>query len=331
MDIERFRIAIDLVALLPSSATMPATSGRVLRQIDAPSGATILHAAELPGMANEGSRPAIAIVAAGSTAHWRRASIHYSVDDGTTWIPAGTTAAPGVVGAVAAGAGAAPATLEDRRHTIELLLAHDGMMLTSADAAARDRGENLALVGDELLQFGTVRQIGPRRWRVSDLWRGRRGTLPAPISAGARFVLIEPDALLSIAPDAAVGARVRVMARGVGDDSGVEEAVVLDGASILPPAPVRLSARIADGVLTLQWRRRSRTDWSWRDEVNTLLGEEREAYQVTITTAASEPCHVATARPELVVPLATLGSAPVHVAVRQIGNNGASRAALLTL
>ena len=46
----------------------------------------------------------------------------------------------------------------------------------NADANALMAGANLALVGDELLQFGRAEQLGPGRFRLSRLLRGRRGT-----------------------------------------------------------------------------------------------------------------------------------------------------------
>ncbi|MBN8839788.1 MAG: hypothetical protein J0I25_06260, partial [Sphingomonadales bacterium] len=65
-------------------------------------------------------------------------------------------------------------------------------------AAALDRGVNLALVGDELLQFGVAEQLAARRWRLRDLWRGRRGTAATAHAAGDRFVLIEAESALVV-------------------------------------------------------------------------------------------------------------------------------------
>ncbi|MFL0586682.1 phage tail protein [Sphingomonas olei] len=330
VEIERFAVTIELVALPPPVVALPAASGRVLRQVDVPAGQTIVHVAELPAMMGEGAGPTIAVVAAGSTPHWRRAMIHHSIDDGASWTAAGATPAAGTIGTIVAAASAAPATLVDRRTVIEVSLAHDGMMLTSMDAAGLDRGGNLALVGDELLQFGSVEQVGACRWRLSDLWRGRFGTTPALLAPGDRFVILEREAMLRILPLTGAGGTVRVMARGVGDEQGVEAAVRLTGAASLPLAPVHLSADIREGALALRWRRRSRVDWWWCDHVDVPLGEEREAYEVTVTTAIASHI-VVTAVPYVTVPLSALNGAPLRAAVRQIGSLGASSPATLTL
>ncbi len=133
-----------------------------------------------------------------------------------------------------------------------------------ADAAALDRGVNLALVGDELLQFGVAEQLRARRWRLRELWRGRRGTAAAAHATGDRFVLIEAESALVVSLAALPGQAARVAAEAAGD--AAEIVAVLSGASILPPAPVALAAvNRSDGGATINWRRRARTGWRWRD------------------------------------------------------------------
>src|SRR3546814_11488239 len=60
--------------------------------------------------------------------------------------------------------------------TLFRALAGAEVTLSNAGDALLDGGANLALVGDELLQFGRAEQIDATRWRLSRLWRGRRGT-----------------------------------------------------------------------------------------------------------------------------------------------------------
>jgi hypothetical protein len=330
--LERHQVALDLVALAPAALpALAASPGRVLRAPDNPIGATILHAAELPPMGEFVlGAPSVTIVAAGTGAGWRRAALQYSVDDGASWSPAGGTAAAGIVGSVIAAVPAGPATIADRVAVIRVKLAHGAMVLGDADAAALDRGANLALVGDELVQFGRARMIGAGAWELSDLWRGRRGTVPAPTAVDARFVLIEQAAARLLAVHAAPGGRVLLYASGAGDMVPASAEVVLSGASILPPAPVRLrAAAVAEGTM-LQWRRRSRTDWRWSDGVDAALGEEAEAYLVKVTQAGGETATFETSTPSLLLD-AQYVSAGTTVSVRQRGTHGVSAAAEIIL
>ena len=330
VSVERYAVTLDLVALAPPILATSATSGRVVRAPDAPAGATILHAFEIPPLIGDApSRPSVTIAAAGTSAGWRRATLQYSVDEGRSWIAAGGTAAPAIVGQLSATLAAGPATLVDARNAIHVTLAHAAMTLANADPAALDSGANLALVGNELLQFGSAEPLGGAAWRLTRLWRGRRGSTPEPILGGTRFVLLDGDSALALPVDAAIGSRISLLASGVGDVVPVENVCVLSGASVLPPSPVRLAGMAIEGVLTLTWRRRSRVDWRWRDAVDAMRGEEREGYRVTIATSAAE--HVfETTEPRADIALAAIDGALVRVTVRQIGSHGLSPAAILT-
>ncbi len=63
--------------------------------------------------------------------------------------------------------------------------------------------------------------LGDRRFRLSRLLRGRRGTEWAAggHAAGEAFTLIEPDSLVVLeAPAGSIGGEARVLATGIGDD-----------------------------------------------------------------------------------------------------------------
>lgn len=318
---------LTLVPLETASLPARATSGRVSGAADETIGRTILAAFETPGLDDVPvSAPRLTIATAGAGAGWRRAALLYSLDDGASWIAAGATAAPAAIGVVEAVPLPAPATLMDRHGAFVVALAHDGMDLGDADAAALDRGVNLAMVGGELVQFGSAVPLGGGRWRLTRLLRGRRGTEAATAPVGSRFVLLEREAARSIElPVSAIGREIRVMASGVGDDEPVEQRCVIGGTSVVPPSPVHL--RI-DGTM-LRWVRRSRAGWRWSDGVDAPLGEESEAYRVTIEGPGGARV-VDCAAPQLELAAAER-VAGTTIGVRQIGIFGGSMAATLVL
>ena len=319
--LEAMVLTLDLVRLGGAVAATAASSGRVLASPDAAAGRTIVHAVELPALGDELlAAPRVLVAAAGTGAGWRRAALLYSIDGGGRWIAAGSTALPAAIGTVAVPPRVAGSALRDLAGTIEVELAHDAMTLADADDAGLDAGANLALVGDELLQFGRAEPISPTRWRLSRLLRGRRGTEAAAglQTIGDRFVLIEPEALVAIdLPLSAIGGQVAVMASGIGDDDGpVRVDVPVTGASVLPPSPVHL--RIDAAGSTLHWARRSRAGWRWIDGADAPLGEERESYRIDFADGASA---------EPVAPSLAIGAAALPVRIRQRGTNGLSHAA----
>jgi hypothetical protein len=333
VSIEGMVTTLGLVPLVAASLPASATSGRVSGAVDAVVGATILQAFEVPGLDEAPlSAPRMTVVAAGSGAAWRQAALLYSIDDGVSWVTAGATAAPAVLGTVAVVAPGGLATLVDMRGAFEVTLVHAEMELGDADAAALDRGVNLALLGDELVQFGRAEPLGGARWRLSGLLRGRRGTEAAAgaQAVGDRFVLIEAEAARAFdLPVSVLGREVRVMASGVGDTMPVETRCVMRGASVVPPSPVHLAYRSeADGSATVRWTRRSRAGWRWIDGVDAPLAEEAEAYRVTITAGAT--AGAGSRDIDVAVPSVSVTAAerigPVSVLVRQRGVFGESPA-----
>lgn len=321
---------LTLTPLTAPLTTVAASAGRVLAQPDLAIGTTLLVAAELPALDDALlTQPRIAVVAAGTGAGWRAAPLLLSLDDGASWTEAGTTAALGVLGTVETPLPAGSAALIDGARSMTVRLARADMMLADADAAGLDRGANLGLVGDELIQVGRAEPLGGGRWRLSALWRGRRGTTPKAGAAGDRFALLTADSVRLIdLPLASLGATVRLMAAGVGDGiSPATTAVPVTGASILPPSPVQLRwTALEDGGARVRWVRRSRAGWRWLDRVDAPLGEERERYRVGI---GSRELLVDAA--EALVTAAERAAGPVSVTVRQCGTFGESAGATIVV
>ncbi|MES2442793.1 MAG: phage tail protein [Pseudomonadota bacterium] len=334
---EAMVVTLDCVALSPETAAVAASGGRVLPAPDVALGQTIVEAFELPPLDGSlASAPRLAVAAAGTEPGWRSAALLLSLD-GVRWDSAGGTALPAVIGTMAVPPGRAPAGLADRVSTIEVDLAHATMTLGDADDAALDSGANLAMAGDELLQFAEAEPLGANRWRLRGLWRGRRGT-EAAIStqaAGDRFVLISADSLRMIelpAAAAAAGSGVQLLAEGPGDTGGPAEAMAaISGLSVVPPSPVHLAWMASeDGGAMVRWVRRSRAGWRWIDGIDAPLGEEAERYQVAI---APEAGAVRVLETEAPIAAITAGerAAAVLVTVRQAGSHGLSAPAAILL
>lgn len=333
--LEGMTVSLGCVRVADATAGVAASGGRVLPAPDAEIGDTLVHCFELPPLDDTlASAPRLAAMAAGSAAGWRSAALLLSLDGGVRWEGAGRTAMPAVLGSIVEPPGWAPATLEDRRNHIEVELAHDGMMLGDADAAALASGANLALAGGELLQFARAAPLGENRWRLSRLWRGRRGTEAASglQVAGDRFVLLAGDAVRLIElPLSALGGTASLLAEGPGDIDAVAAETVIDGLSVVPPCPAHLrGVPLPDGGVAVQWVRRSRAGWRWIDGADAPLGEEGERYRVTIAPVGEAMRIEEVAMPEAILS-ATDVVAGCQVAVRQLGTNGPSRAAILTI
>jgi hypothetical protein len=323
--LDRDGAALALRPLAPRVGAATASAGRALPAPDRPAGGTILYAAELPALDDALlSQPRLVIWGSGSGAGWRRAGLLLSLDDGASWTDAGATAAPAVVGVVEVAPGPGTAALVDQVSQPVVRLARADMMLADADRARLDAGANLALIGGELVQFGRAEPLGGARWRLSELWRGRRA-MAGPIAPGDRFVLIEADATRTVdLPLAALGGTVRVMASGVGDTEPVQTVVAITGVSVAPPSPVALRV---DGD-AVRWTRRSRAGWRWLDRVDAPLSEESEMYRVSVAGAGGVRELVTDAPAVALTPAERTGAV---VTVRQRGTHAESVSATLTI
>lgn len=334
--LEKMVLSLDCVRLAGGTLPVAASPGRVLAAPDLLMGTTLVEAFEsLPFDDALLSAPRVTIVAAGTQPGWRRAALLYSLDGGARWTPLGSTAAPGTIGRLASLPGHGSSAIVDRAQAFEVDLAYPAMTLESADAGALDAGANLALVGDELLHFAVATQIGPSRWRLSGLWRGRRGT-EAAIGAqaiGDRFVLIAAESALSLdLPTAALGGEVRILGSGTGDvDGPVATSLTLRGSSVVPPSPVHLRWRESGaGDALVTWVRRSRNGWRWSDGIDVPLGEEREAYRVTLLRDDGGSRVIETREPNLVIASADRVGG-VMLRIVQVGALGESAGATIAL
>lgn len=239
------------------------------------------------------------------------------------------------MGATVSALPAASATLIDRVHHVDVELLHTAMTLSDADMPSLLAGANLAMIGDEVLQFGRAEPLTPGRWRLRELWRGRRGTEDAvvPHDIGSRFLLVETGTV-ALLPDHLARPGVIVMASGIGDTAPYPVDTATQAVrAVRPLSPVAVQIiPLSGGDSELRWIRRSREGWAWRDGVDAPLAEEREAYRIdweggTAEAGSSQFTYTAAMR---TADLAA-GRTTATFAVRQIGAAALSPPAMLTI
>lgn len=175
--------------------------------------------------------------------------------------------------------------------------------------------------------------LGGRKFRLSKLLRGRRGTEWA-MDAHAlpeRFTLLSANALQPVElPMEALGSTVGVRARGLADDNASPISVAVRGEALRSPSPVHLRAvRTSTGDIHVTWIRRSRVGWSWLDGTDVALGESQESYRVRVEGVAGSMV-VDTIVPDALIAsaqLAALGSGPLTLSVMQVGDYAESHPA----
>lgn len=306
----------------PMGAVAPADHGRALAQDDAPHGPTRLELLDIASPDGALHVPRIAVAAAGMSPGWRRAPLLLSVDDGLSWQEAGPTAAPAVMGRALDVLPPASPHLFDEAGSVEVELLHDGMDLSDASHASLLAGANLAMIGDETIQFRRAVPLGRNRYRLNGLIRGKGGTEWASSNhaPGERFVLLDADALAWI--DVPPGTpSLRILPAGVADEGALASVVEAPGRATRPLAPVHVRAEsLADGGRELRWIRRSRAlaDWS------APLDEPEERYLVAVGNTPG----IEVTEPRFAI---APGGGPLSVSVHQLGRFGPSPEATLSI
>ena len=339
VELDSFVTNVDLRPYWQPLAMAPPTAlamTRALRSmaIDEPiETATALELFDLPiPHLTTDNQPAIVLAASSSSPTWNRASVAVHVGRQSITVPAPLRKS--LLGSANSSLGPGDPYLLDLASTVEVRLLDPNQWLNSCDDDALAGGCNLAVLGDEVIQFGKAEQLDGNVFELGRLLRGRFGTewASGTHARRERFLLIQPDTIRVLPLGGwAIGSRVTAELIRVGKDV-VQTSMDFGGESLRPPSPVDLrTVPGSDGSLAFCWTPRSRFGWTWIEGIEAPVGESRERYAITIATDAGQ-LELQSDAPLLELngsQVARLGSGHATIEVRQIGDLGVSRSALL--
>ena len=169
---------------------------------------------------------------------------------------------------------------------------------------------NVALLGDEIIQWRTAAVLASGLYELSSLLRGRRGTEGAvgTHALGERFVLLSEDGVYRAPlPMTEVGrvAYYKGIADGGNWDDASSNPLAFKGASLRCFAPVQVKgSRDGSGNLTVTWKRRTRWYGEWQDGIDAPLFEASESYEIDILSGATVKRTLTATTPSIVYPAA---------------------------
>ncbi len=327
-------VMLDLSAVQSSPpATAVTDAGRSNHAADLLATPSRILAFELPWDGQgEGATPALRLAATAHTAGWTGAALYAEQADGSMVALGSTGRRRAVAGMAQSILPAASPLLVDAMGWVEIKLASSDFALDSATWAQLMQGANMAILGDEIVQFASAEPIGGSSWRLSGLLRGRGGTEHAVTShvAGEGFALLDNNLVGLDANSVGDVSTSRIIAIGLGDATPAVTSIGNVGLALRPLAPVHgHAARDNDGALTLEWVRRSRGSWAWLDEVDAPLNENAELWEVAFgpTEAPVRYWQLSAPRlnisPTVAAELSSLGSG-LAFTVRQVGRQSRS-------
>ncbi len=293
MSIEADRILLSghPLGTLPFTATNSAASGFFAPPIISPVGETQLEILDLPGLGGDKGGPHIVAASSGTAPGWKGSGIYVSRDAGESYDLIATNRAGSVMGTVLVPPDIGPHAYWDETQSLDVRLIRPEMSLESRSRLGVLNGANLAVVGDEIIQFREAFLEPDGRYHLRGLLRGRGGTEWAMTThqPGERFILLDGGGLMDMdVPLSSMGQPILTKAVSINKtlDETPPETFTYRARALMPLSPVHVRAsRTVAGDLALSWMRRGRIGGAWIDGSDVPLGEETEEYQVDILKA----------------------------------------------
>jgi hypothetical protein len=190
-----------------------------------------------------------------SAGAWQGAVVEVSWDGGANYVDQLTASAWSVTGTLQTELPAHPVEYPDQTNTARVVLDVADNALTPSTLAGMLNRENLASIGDELVNFADVTEASPGVWDVSHWLRGRKGSPVAAHPAGTRFVLLRRASLYWLPVDLMrLGQTVTLRATTVGGEVSTVAAFPLVGRSQTERAPAYLQVQRTGGNLVISWQ-----------------------------------------------------------------------------
>lgn len=283
--IEGMAVTIEAEAARAAIQPLPADGGRPVTEPDLAIGRSELALFELPPEGDLPAQSPLVWAAASNDGQWK--SLAVQLDLGGEPLPGLALVRRSAVGRAVTSLEARSPHILDAQSGVIVQLADNDQLLLNADLDALMAGANLAVVGDELIQFGRADRLEAGRFRLSKLLRGRRGTEWAASThmPGEPFCLIDGRTMqpVPLSP-AATGTALRAVAHGIGDFAPLPETTrKVSGEAMRPPAPCHFAATWADAQIHLRWVRRSHRLWHWLDGIGDSEDGFPELYRVAIS------------------------------------------------
>lgn len=218
-------------------------------------GDTVLNFIDCPILSDSDDKLGYYIAVTGATENWSGALVELSIDGGNTFTQSYQGYAESVSGVVTVGCGVHSVYYPDVKNTITVKLTTSDLTLESASLSQMMSRANLAIVGNELINFGDINEISEGVYEISNLLRGRKGTEVASHLAGERFVLLERQALYFIPADLyLLNRQLTFKATSYGKDTSTTSQHSFSGVSQKERKPNYLQARRVGGNIEISWQ-----------------------------------------------------------------------------
>jgi len=216
------------------------------------------------------------------------ANVYKSVDDGVSYSSVLTGNPQAVMGTTSTVLGDGPTAIWDNANTLTVVLTAG--TLSSYEKSSVLNWSNLALVGNELIQFRKATLTAALTYKLSGLLRGRLGTesYTSTHNSGERFILLTSSTIGGMTVTSSEWYKARYYLVGPKtkantDSTYTTSTFTANGIMAKPLSVCHVKGtRDSSGNLTLTWVRRTRGLAEWLDYADVAINETTEAYEIDI-------------------------------------------------
>lgn len=218
-------------------------------------------------------------------AGWAGCDIYYSTDGGTTYVALGTTLKSSTWGKVETAISGNASYYEKDTTTVITVQLKTGT-LSSVSEMDVLKGKNNCIVGEEIIGFETVNDIGGGFYELTNLRRGLRGTeqFIGTHNNKEAFILIDENVVKFDVPSSRMGKDYffKFVTKGSSLADAIAVQYVPNGKSRRPWAVANLSAVKSGTNWNINWLCRNQFDPELQDRTPTLKPNGFAGYAVNI-------------------------------------------------
>ncbi len=247
----------------------------------------ILDIPTLPQETGDYSNARVLIAACGMSNNWSGCNISYAEELDDVFQSMIDIRSAATIGATLEILGEASQYITDNQNSVAVSLLH-GYLYSITLQELLNNG-NLALIGDEIIQFQTAELVSENCYRLSNLLRGRFGTEHKikNHSIGERFILLDSKVETFNMPHFTIGQSFKIKTSTLGRNANIHDDftkhINYHAENLKPLSPVLFSKNYLDNGIEIKWIRRTRINGAWRNNVEVPLCETECKYLVNIS------------------------------------------------
>ena len=246
-------------------------------------GDTVLHFIDSHILRDSDDKLGYYVGISGSSTAWTGASIELSTDGGENYLSSTTSSTRSIMGELSEVLPTGSIDYPDEVNTLTVTLLRSTDVLSSVSLADMMNRANMAIVGNEIINFSNVTETSEGIWELSYLLRGRKGSAATSHSVGERFVVLDRTRLAFVDADLNnIGNDLTFRAITFGASSGLVTTETFNANCQKERTPAYLTAIRSGSDIVITWQGVGRLGGG----TSIGMGQYFTGYQVTVSGAA---------------------------------------------